>query len=38
MSSEINRLKVNPNPQMVIATVPITTLPFNVMTELNPYT
>lgn len=37
MTTDEMRLKGN-TPQVVVVTTPVTTLPFNVMTELNPYT
>jgi len=38
MTTDEMRLRGNMPPQVVVVTTPITTLPFNVMTELNPYT
>lgn len=37
MATDEMRLKGN-TPKVVVVTTPVTTLPFNVMTELNPYT
>ena len=38
MATDEMRLKGNIAPKVVVVANPITTLPFNAMTELNPYT